>query len=238
MIKIQELIDQSIRDERDEKGEHLQRHWYISRLGSCPTGQYLERLGSEPDEPFDARTLRVFHCGRVFEDWIVGLLQKQTNASLETQVPVEDNTLDVSGYADIKLTENGTAMVYEVKSKHSRAFWYMVEDHKLRDGSIKKAEGANRQHEIQLWMYLKLLDIAEGRLVYVSKDDLTIAEYPVFRDDAVLEKEVMDTLTMLNKAWVEKTPPPPITDPADWRYKYCSYHNQCMQYARPMEAIR
>lgn len=233
MIQIQELIDQSIKEERDEK-EHIQRHWYISRLGSCPTGQYLERAGAEPDEPFDNRTLRVFHCGRVFEDWIVGLLEKQESATLETQVAVEANDLDVSGYADIVLTENGQPTVYEIKSKHSRAFWYMVEDHKLRDGTIKKAEGANRQHEIQLWMYLYLLDVPMGKLVYVSKDDLTIAEYPVFRDDNVLKAEVLSTLSILNKAWADKVPPQPITDPADWRYKYCSYHKQCLAFAKPM----
>lgn len=224
MSSIQELVNEAVKSERQSKE---QRHWYISRLGACPTGQYLERLGVAPDSPFDDRTLRVFHAGRVFEDWIVGLL-----TGAETQVPVESQELDISGYADLKIGD----MVYEIKSKHSRAFWYMID----------KGEGANRQHEIQLWTYLYLLDLPEGKLVYISKDDLTIAEFPVFRDDAVLKAETLQILDTLNTAWRTKTPPVPVSDPylkdetgylkdnkgnkkKDWRWWYCSWHKQCMQ---------
>lgn len=242
-MNVQELINQAVRTNRERKE---QRHWFISRLGACPTGQYLERLGAEPDAPFTDRLMRVFNVGNVFEKWIVDLVADQmvpfTNDPLlsqvadeafrleqkaqwieeHTQLPVEDVALDISGYADLLIEKDGNRILYEIKSKNSRAFWYMVD----------KGEGANRQHEIQLWVYLNLLDIPEGRLLYVSKDDLTIAEFTVRRDDHKLNIEVAEILAGLNEAWEKKVPPQPITDKKDWRYKYCNWHKQCMEYAK------
>jgi len=109
-------------------------------------------------------------------------------------------------------------LIYEIKSKHSRAFWYMD----------KKGEGASEHNLMQLWSYLWVLDIPEGRLLYVSKDDLSVLEYIVLRDDPELEKKVIEELKILNEAWEQKLPPEPIRDRKHWHYKYCRFHKQCL----------
>ena len=184
---IQDLIDKAVKSDR---GDYQQKSWHASSLGQCLTANYLVRKGLAKKE-FDNRTLRVFQAGRMFEDWIVELLKKQ-DERFETQVRCEWPQQDITGYAD--LTING--FVYEIKSKHSRAFWYM-----------DKEGRPNRHHEYQLWVYLKCLNKQNGRIIYISKDDMAIKEFEVRLDDEKLQGEVMSELNILNEAWEKGLPP-------------------------------
>lgn len=202
------IEDELMKHLKEGRKEWKVTSWQASRIGMCPCGIYLERMGVEPDEDFDDRTLRVFKAGNLFEDFIISLLP-----GAELQKRIEWKEQDVTGYADAIF--NG--LVYEIKSKHSRAFWHM-----------DKQGDANQQHKMQLWIYLKVLNMPEGRILYCSKDDLAIREYPIFLEDKELEEKVMHELNILNEAWKTKTPPQPITDKKDWRYKYCRYHKKCL----------
>jgi hypothetical protein len=95
---------------------------------------------------------------------------------------------------------------------------------------VEKGEGANRQHEYQLWLYLKMMNIKEGSIIYVSKDDLAIQEYPVRLDDKKIEEEVMAELNFLNLAWEHKDATLIPLPPKDsWKAKYCRYHSHCLK---------
>lgn len=213
-ILFQQLIDESLK--RQEKREISS--WHISKLGQCPRGTFLERLGKDPDTTFDERTLRVFDMGKKVEDWLIDLLRKQ--AEVEDQVRVEDKELNISGYIDVIVKKGDEKKVYEIKSKNSRAFWYMV----------KKGEGAMQQHRMQLWTYLYLLKEEEGEIVYVSKDDLEIQQYPVYLEDKELKKETLGIIKKLNEAWEKKDGSIlPLYPKDDWRAKYCNYHKQCVK---------
>lgn len=215
MINIQQIINQQVAGIRDK--DRKIEHWHPSKLGQCPCGTFLERLGVPPDSEFDERTLRVFDVGHLFENWIIDLISKEKGLKLEKQVRVEDKKLDVAGFADLLIKQGREKRLYEIKSKHSRAFWYM----------FNEGEGANRHHEMQLWLYLKLLKMKEGSILYVSKDDLTLLEFTVRLDNKQLEKEVMSELKMLNDCW--KNELLPIPAPAgSWQAKYCRWHKQCL----------
>ena len=188
--------------------------WRPSRIGACRTGLYLERLGVKPDTEFDARTLRVFETGKIFERWISDLL-KQEARTYQEQVRLEWPEQDVTGYADALVND---MLVYEYKTKHSKSFWYMKD----------KGEGPSLHNQMQLWLALKILDKPEGRLCYISKDDLSILEYIVFLKNESLEKATMEELRVLNLAWKEKVAPRPIKDPKDWRNRYCRWHQGCL----------
>ncbi len=219
MIPIQQLINQSLKEKNAERGNKPIVSWHCSSLGSCLRGIYLKRQGKLPDTALDERTLRVFDMGNKIEDWLVGLIEKQPDVKVETQVRIEDKELGVSGYADMVIEYEGEKQVYEIKSKHSKSFWWMK----------KKGEGASRHNMQQLWIYLKVLGIDKGNLIYVSKDDSAILEYPVLLSDKSLEKEVMEQLTLLNKAWKEQDIfILPLPKEGDWLAKYCSHHKQCV----------
>jgi len=226
-INIQEIINKSVRGKR--RKHHEQKTWYVSSLGSCLTANYLARKGIATKE-FDDRTLRVFKVGNMFEDWLVEQVA-EGEKDFETQIGMGGKVVngelikskkedsEISGYADLRIGN----MIYEIKTKHSKAFWYMNKRHM----------GPNRQHEYQLWTYLKLLNKPEGRLVYLSKDDLAILEYPVFLKDKELESEVMNEINILNEAWEKGLPPKPVEDKKDWRYKYCSNHKKhCLKQSK------
>ena len=104
--------------------------------------------------------------------------------------------------------------MYEIKSKHSYGFKYLD-------------EGANRQHRMQVWMYLKSLGIEEGRIFYISKDDLRVADFLVELKDEQLTKDVLNELSILNEAWQKKIAPP-VPNDKDWREKYCRFHKKCV----------
>jgi len=219
-IPIQEILNNAVRGDREKKEI---TSWHVSKLGSCLRGIYLERSGVKPDTEFDDRTLRVFSVGNMFEDWLVDKIKDKVK--IETQVRVEDLELNVSGYADFVAELDGEKKVYEIKSKHSRAFWWM-----------EKQGKPSRQHQYQLWMYLYLLKIDEGAIIYLSKDDLMMKEYPVYRNDESIKKEVFEQLELLNTAWKNQTPeilPLPENgrwgNQKDFHSKYCRYHKSCIK---------
>lgn len=214
IFSIEELINKKV----TEREERKVTSWQASKLGSCLTGVYLERMGAKPDTEFDNRTLRVFSAGRIFEEWVTNLLENTKNTTTELQVRAVLPEYDLTGYADAVITEHneGKKYVYEIKSKHSFGFKYL------------QTEGANRQHQMQLWAYLKALNIEEGRIFYVSKDDLRVLDYLVELKNEELASSVLHELSILNRAWQEKVCPP-IPSVEDWRAKYCRWHVTCLK---------
>lgn len=218
-MNLQSLIDEAIADGKEDKE---QNSWYSSALGQCLTRTYLERKGVTKAE-FDERVLRIFTVGNIFEDWIAEIVAKK--AKVETQVSAVWEAMDLRGRVDLMVD----GMPYELKTKHSNSFW--------KKDWQGKSYLPNRHHEMQLWTYLKSLDKEEGRLVYVSKDDLAIAEFVVRQDDKQLAEETTKELELLNRAWQEQLPPPPIMDKKDWRYKYCPVHqSHCLNQPKYLTA--
>ena len=152
------------------------------------------------------------------EDWVKDKLEKSGIKFLD-QTRIEIPKLNVTGYSDFVVEIDGKKMVVELKSKHSRAFWYMT-----------KSGTASYHQKMQLWTYLYALNIEEGRLVYISKDDLAIQEYIIKLNDEDLKKSVLEEFGILNRAWKEELPPEPTKDKKDWRYKYSSMHeDHCLK---------
>ena len=227
IFPLQDIVNAAVADKREKKE---QVSWHPSKLGSCLRGAYLERMGVEPDEPLDDRTLRVFSVGKIFEDWFVEKLiqtgrgPEEDNKESEgyfhpsIQVRIENKEFGCTGYADLMVETKEGKKVYEIKTKHSRAFWYMSKEGKPM-----------RQHEQQLWTYLESLEVEEGGLVYISKDDLTIAEFPVSRSNKELANEVKEQFSLLNKAWEAKDMKLlPLPEKGSWQQKYCRFHKQCV----------
>jgi len=219
-FSIQTLINDKLRKQEEQRQPKIQTTWHSSSLGSCLCGTYLARLGAKPDQPFDDRTLRVFTMGKKIEDWIIEIIKEQPDYESETQGRILDEQLHLSGYYDLRIKNKQTnkEFLYEIKSKHSRSFWYMD----------KQKQGAQDSHKMQLWSYLYVTGIEEGRIIYVSKDDLAVLEYPVFRNDKQLEEQVLNQLEILNKAWELKLPPLPAPE-GSWQAEYCGFHKQCLQ---------
>ncbi len=220
LIILEELITKALVEKRaGQEAERVgkERTWYASSLGSCLRGQYYARLGEKPDSEPNGRELRVFDVGNQMEKWLIDLIADHSKYIFVTQERLFSEKWQMSGRPDLVLYKDKGGRIFEIKTKHSKAFWWM-----------KKEGKPMRQHEQQLWFYLKMTGIKEGTIVYLSKDDLAIMEFIVRLDDEVLAKEVISQLKILNKAWKEKDPTLlPLPEKGSWQEKYCRYHSHC-----------
>lgn len=204
---IQALINKSVL----ARENHPMTHWYPSSLGMCLTGQYLQRQGVQADYEFDEDKLRMFSCGKHFEDWLVDLV-KQSGAKFQTQVPAKFG--DFSGLIDLVIDN----MPYEIKSTNSASFKH-----------IKKS-GAKVHNEMQLWFYLYALNVPEGHLVYLDRDWLNVLEFNVYLNNEKLKGLVLGEIETLEKAWKDQVPPPCVYGEKDWQAKYCRFHESCKKF--------
>jgi len=210
MLSLQAIINEEV-SQREHKE---QTSWHPSKLGSCLTGCYLERMGVEADKEFDNRTLRVFSVGNMFEEWVIS----KVKVPHDTQIRTEKDGF--TGRIDLIIED----IIYEIKSKHSRAFWYM-----------QKEGQAPIQNRMQLWFYLYATDREEGKLLFLSKDDLAMLEYEVRLDDEELRRATLREVEILNRAWEEKLPPQVEYTSKDWQSKYCRWHTSCISQEKYLE---
>jgi len=84
-------------------------------------------------------------------------------------------------------------LLIEVKSVNSMVFW----KHQKAGTRNEPLFDAYRHHVLQLYTYMKAMNISEGRILYISKDDLTLAEVAVTYDEKLdLEwKTDIETMT-------------------------------------------
>ncbi len=236
---LNEIILKEDKKKREETLGKGITSWRSSGLGTCMRGRYLDRLlsgtGIKPEH--DPRTLRVFEMGNQVEDWLMNSLDKQDKYKVHQQVELADPEYNLTGHLDGYLVENTAYMsnpkeetIVECKSKNSKAFWYMD----------KKGEGAAIHQKMQLHTYLYMMNkyggtlpdgtvipprsglLTKGSLLYVSKDDMAMLEYPVFLNDKELEKMWKYELDTLNKCWKDRTAPP-APEKGSWQEKYCKF---------------
>lgn len=213
---VQDALDEDLREK--EEGEYqAPTCWRASGLGSCLTSRYLARIDTgEDSEPFDERTLRVFAMGWMIEDFVLDKVEKKV--PMKRQASFFDKKWQLSGHCDALTDEE----VIELKSCHSRDFW-----------NIGNKYPPKLQHRLQLWAYLRGFKREQGRLVYISKDDMSIKEFLVRRDDEKLEHIVETEMKILNEAWEKRLPPTPMRfteegllvplEKKDWQHKYSAY---------------
>lgn len=211
---------------------------YAGDIGKNFYERYLKMSATEPDKPFDDRVLRKFSAGLWFEDQIgyvfktIGIL-KESQEPIE--IPETLTHLRISGRLDfvaggvtdwneakqrvldakfpefIETTSLGLIshfkdrypngledVVIEVKSVNSQVFWakkdYLNE--------------AYPHHVMQLYTYLKAKNIHKGIILYISKDDLTIKEMVVLRDDPELEEKWLEDVEQMSYYWRKQIEPP------------------------------
>ena len=69
-------------------------------------------------------------------------------------------------------------LVYEIKSINSLVFWSKKD----------YLQEAYAHHRLQCFWEMKATKLPEGRILYISKDDLTVAEFPIYANDKKLNE--------------------------------------------------
>lgn len=224
-MHVAELIKRAIDEERAKKGR--EEAFHVTDLSACPRGVIIKRKTGTNGH--DDRTMRVFTCGHLFEEYVVSNLGKAARI-LETQGRVAYPEFDLVGSLDVIFEDpDGFPHLWDVKSQHSNSFHWM-----------EKRGRANDHHVQQVHMYYeKKREQYPGlkmSLVYVSKDDLCTAQYPVLYDPNVVSV-ALRRAAELDAHWKAGTLPEP--EPAvhfedgkwgiNWKARYCSVHDVCME---------
>lgn len=112
-------------------------------------------------------------------------------------------------------------LIYEIKTLNSQAFWRNKND----------LTNAYPFHKLQIYSYLKATKLPEGRILYVSRDDGSLVEVPVFKNDKSLEALFKFDVETMTRYYKEKKVPP--TEPwlvrgsrgyeINWKLRYSPY---------------
>lgn len=222
---IQKIIDGVLHQEQESRKDRVPSgKWNPSLFGSCKRRQFFKRKNESVSNPTDERGLRVLKVGTMFHDFIQEKFSdfaKENDFEILIEEKVE--TDDVLGFADIVTPFE----VVELKTQHSRAFWWMSK-------SDKPITEQKREHFLQACFYALMLEKKYIRLVYISKDDLCINEYRVELDDKhiiYLEQEI----EKMDEYWVFDILPPAIPilykdkDGVSKECQYCMWRDKCKQ---------
>ncbi len=110
----------------------------------------------------------------------------------------KDKAKKIAKYFDKKFKNGLKPIIYDFKSINSMAFWgkrnYLLE--------------AYPHHVMQLYGYLKANNIHEGRLLYISKDDLVLAEFPIYYPTERYEQKLKEQREKIHYYWKNKITPP------------------------------
>lgn len=186
-MPVQSLIDNALNKEQEARKDRVSSGKISpSGLGRCFRYQCLLRKGVP--QAYDERKLRVFKAGHLFEKFVTDLIpEKQTQVLCETE--------DIRGYADIITKDT----VIDIKSQHSFGFHYSQKE----GYDVYKEKLGNW---LQVCCYAKILSLPKISLVFLSKDDLCVAEYwcPTEKFLPILDEE----LKQLREVWAKKELPP------------------------------
>ena len=189
---LQNIIDEHIAENRKEHTNDIT----LSQLGKCARMLILKQ-NNAPHTDFDARTLRVFECGFIFESFVADILQAK-NKIVAAQIPCEymgfKGTADLIVYDEVEKQN----VLYDIKSVNSQKFHYLDKG-ELDEGYAMQVSAYN----LALTSEYKLGNIA--RLCYVSKDDLCLKEVGVTVEK--YREKIDCKITLLKKHIVDKTIP-------------------------------
>ena len=214
-------------------------HIWASELGKAPIELYLKLKGVEPTNPPNARSLRKFEAGNVFE-WIVSLILKRAGILQESQKWTAyqyPDLLKVTGKMDfiagglpdyekarfemnrLELPEvfvkAGTAIMEHFEREYPNGL--KVKPLEIKSVSVfmfelleKKGTGS-QNHRMQLMHYLLGENFDSGNIIYICRDDLRMLDIPVVKSEKT-ESEYRDCLVEITK-YVREDVRPPLEKP-------------------------
>ena len=214
-------------EEQEQRPLSFRDHLWASELGKAPVDLWLKLRAVPPTNPPNPRSLRKFEAGNVFE-WIVSLILKRAGILKESQRWSSyqyPGLMKVTGKADfIAGGKPDIRMFEEEVSRMSlpnvfvRAGEKILNyiDQNFPDGleempleiksvsafafeAMEKKNRSNRVHRLQAYHYLKSENRPRANIVYISRDDLRILEFPVLLNSET-EKEYHDTIEALTKS--------------------------------------
>lgn len=270
MTSLTEIWNASL-EQREERPNAPRDHLWASELGLAPVDIWLRLKGEPPTNPPNARSLRKFEASNIFE-WMVRLILQRCGILVSTQERCEhqyEGLLKVAGKLDFRVGVEETNYQDSTQKLNSldlpESFlraglalrdWWTANTLEARIIELKSCSGrmfnqfekkktASRNHRIQLFHYLKSLNIDQGELAYISRDDCRILSVPVAKSSLIIEDDYRWHIAEITN-YVNDGRQPPIEkcvtwDPdvgkftANWQVKYSGYLTRLYGFKDQME---
>jgi hypothetical protein len=222
-------------EQREEKPVVARNRIWASELGKQDLDIYLKMMGIEPSNPFDSRSLRKFEAGNIFE-WIVSIILKRCGIYKESQKWIGNTEfgLEVSGKLDhlaggvpkydqaitelkaFELPDIFTRATEQILAYFKETYPNGLQEQGIEVKStssygIEKVYATGKAlagHDLQAFHYAYNLKIP-FTVLYISKDDLRMAEIPILPDDKELLARYQNKIMMMAGYYNTKSEPKP-----------------------------
>lgn len=208
---------------------------WASELGKAPVDIFLKLKGEEPTNPPDARSLRKFEAGNIWE-WIVKLVLMRAGVLRATQERVEyqyPGLLPVTGKLDHlagglpdyerakeELERLGLPDVFNRAFESIVTFLQKEYPHGLGDkvlevksvssfmfDGMEKSGKSSANHRKQLFHYLKGKNMPRGDIIYICRDDCRMMQIPIINPSPV-EDEYRKDIEIISGYFSRDEQPP------------------------------
>ncbi|HIJ99853.1 TPA: Dna2/Cas4 domain-containing protein [archaeon] len=223
MIDFDELVDNYLK--RESKKKTIGRY-YPSEIGGC-----LRKIWYSykfPEEEKDKDLIKIFALGDMIHDFVVKVLESDKNAHIDSigvEIPFTREVEDfiISGRIDnlILFKEDSKKLLIEVKSIKN----------------INSLDDAKPEHKMQLQLYMNSLDIKNGVVLYIDKQNLKSKVFPLAYDEEMANK-IIGRFKALHASLVNDIIPIPEARIEDKTYicRFCEYEDRCYAETPKLEA--
>lgn len=216
MIDFNKMIDNHLKRENYPKGVG---RYYPSEIGMCLRKVYYSYMHPQEIQP---ELLKIFEVGNILHDFVVEVLRSEKNPDVEllkSEFPFKHEVDDfvISGRIDnlILVKISGKNVLVEVKST----------------GNIDFIEEAAPHNVVQLQLYMHVLGIHDGILLYLDKRNLKSKVFPIAYDEEKA-KQILERFRALHKSIKEGgTPEPEARGDRKtlWMCRLCEYRERCYE---------
>ena len=235
-------------------------HIWASEVGGSYVERYLKMKGTAYSNPPNARSLRKFEAGNIFE-WIVEIVLRREGVWQSKQDYIEvkiPGQLKVTGKLDHLaggspdwerskaeihqsdlpdfIKHSADSVIVDFSQKYPEGLKPLVLEVKSVASTIfhryETYRQADPKHALQLFHYLTGLNMPEGHIIYISKDDLSLAEIGVMNPSPIENVYRSDIKIMTD--YFASPDLPPLEKPvefnemigkftANWKIAYSGY---------------
>ena len=224
----------------DHREPEARDYLWASELGKPLADVWLRMHGEPVTNPPNARSLRKFEAGNIFE-WIMQTILMRAGILVSTQERVKhkyEGLLEVSGKIDFiaggtveveKAMESIETLMLPDKTQNAakQILEYLAQnypdglDRKVIElksvsshmmNAIEITERALAIHRLQAYHYTKHPDIERADILYLCRDDMRMFEVPVLADTPAIEAEYRGYIERATEAY--HSPERPPVDPA------------------------
>ena len=192
-----------------------------SMVGKCIRANYLiYKFGVVPSED----KARIFAIGNIIHVFIQEKLKEKYGDLVKVEVPVEKSfevyNIKVRGRVDVLFNEK---YIIELKTTNNLKKW----NSELRIHEEMKAPYDD--HVLQLMLYLGMLKLKHGYIVYVEKNTLKTKTFRVDFNLDVYEKAITRIVELHNYLVNDKLPPAEALKNPNmrWQCRFCEFREKC-----------